>query len=546
MIIHPIRSNFYSKFIPTARSFGTSRNFRESRLSFLSKPLPFFLSAFTVGAATGYCIHRFGDKSVSQIKSDCSNSLKKLSTKISKTLLRRDNFYVSKIPDKDLYSIGGYEEAIHQLADIVHYLQDPEEFCESGAKPPKGVIISGPPGVGKTELVKALAGHARVPLFLVSGAELRSSTIGDTEANIRDLFSNAEGRAPCIVLIDEIDSIGSHRLNLNQVHSRNSTYGAVFNSEVNQLLTSISQCPENVIVIGTTNHREWLDEALIRPGRLERHIHLGFPNHEDRRQILDIHSKEKKIGSDVNKEHLVAISAGFSGAKIQTWINEAAILATKNQSKTVDMIHFDQAMMLLENGILQKPHQDRKIKTFVAAHEAGHALVGSLLKKEIFKVSVLPQGSSQGHTYWISEENPITTKEKLLNEICITLAGRAAEEIFETAATGCESDIQHAKEIAKMMIMNEAMGQSITGKEAEIESVLQEQMKRAKKIIYQNHDTWHRLIDALVEHDILFQRDIEEILSGKSSKELAPREITFSSKGNIPEKASKRSSILWR
>lgn len=427
--------------------------------------------------------------------------------------LESANRFQGVVPDVDLFSLGGYRESLDRVADIVRYLQDPEEFIKSGAKVPSGVIISGPPGVGKTELAKAVAGHAGVPLFLVSGPELGGKFVGQTEENLRALFNAAEAMAPCVICIDEIDSLAAKRIPVDQISAERQNNANYHNSEVNQLLTLISQRNPKVVVIGTTNHVNSLDPAVVRPGRLERHLRISLPDTLDRKHILEIHTKTKKLASDVSLDDLASLSAGFSGAKLANWVNEAAVCALREKSAQIHLRHFDSARMLIQIGVAQKASSNPLIKSRTAGHEAGHAVVGRLLNKTLYKVTIRQHGAALGHTEWIlPNDMPNPTKQDLLDEICMVLAGRAAEEISGIPAVGCESDFEGAKELATMMVQKEAMGSTIMGTVNEVEKILEEQMLRAITLLVENGAAWERVRDALIVHEELFASDVDKLI----------------------------------
>lgn len=420
----------------------------------------------------------------------------------------KEEQYQPTIPKKDLYVLGGNAEVLDRVADTVRYLQNPEAFVKLGAKLPKGIILSGPPGVGKTLLAEAVAGHAGVPFILINGGEMERPFAGQAEAKLREFFKMADTMAPCVVCIDEIDAIGS---------KRDPTSPMWANSITSQLLTLLSQDHPGVIVMATTNFFKVLDPALVRPGRFDRHIVLSLPNLADREHILKIHTKDKKLSSNVSLKDLAALSAGFSGAKLAAWVNEAAICAIRQESIQIEEQHFEEARTLLSVGILRQSSPNPLQKQRTATHEAGHALVGHLLNRRIYRTTTRSSGNSAGHTEWIPlGDDLIPTKQELLDSICMLLAGRAAEQLFETPQAGSESDLEQAKEIAYRMVSDEAMGSTISGDPRDVEEILQEQMHHSCTLLKENRETWERVKNALIEHDELFRGDFLNVIEGKS------------------------------
>lgn len=412
---------------------------------------------------------------------------------------------------KNLKEIMGYESELNIIADYVRYLQNPDEFTKGGVAAPKGFILSGEPGVGKTFLAEAVAGHSGVPIIMISGAEFQKPYVGQSEEAMRKLFAQTKQIAPCVVLIDEIDALGK------RITDQNTTNAHYINSQIDQFLKLLSDDHPGVIFIGTTNHIELIDPALIRPGRFDKKIHLSLPSHEGRIKILQHHTTGKKLASNVSFNTLATLSSNLSGAALATWVNEAAMNAQREKSKEIDIKHFDLALSVIQIGIPGKSSSNLQKKYHTAIHESGHTLVGLLLNRKVYKTTIRTHGPSEGHTHWI-EEDKLQTKQHLLDNICILLAGRAAELVLETPTVGSATDFNHAKLIATNMIKKEAMGDSIFGTEQNIEKVLQEQLSRACLMIKEHRETWERITNALIDKEDLFADDLSAILEDKSYK----------------------------
>lgn len=407
--------------------------------------------------------------------------------------------------DKNLSALGGYESVIDRVTDLVRYLQNPTAFAKQGLQPFKGIILSGPPGVGKSLLAEAVAGQAGVPIILTNGPEMQNSAM-------QEPFKKAKAVAPCVLCIDEIETIAASRIT-----SGGNVLAYQYNSKVNQLLSLLSQDRPGVVVIGTTNNFEQLDEAIVHPGRIDRHIPLTLPNQVDRTRILEIHAKNKNLGSTISLGELAAISTGYSGAKLAGWVNEAAICAFRESSKTIEPHHFDAAHTLLEMGILNQSTSNPRQKFLIAAHEAGHAVVGHLLNHKLYIVSTKEHGYTAGYTEWIpTDDGKNPEKKALLNQICLLLAGRAAELVLKSPMLGSESDLVQAKFLAEKMVLREGLGSTLSGSVAEMENILQAEMIRAKELIEKNIKTWERVRDALIEHGELFEVDFAKVLAGKT------------------------------
>lgn len=459
------------------------------------------------------------------------NSTKHLISKINLAALSinyadSSDIIEARIPDIDLSAVGGNQEVIDSLGDFVRYLQDPKSFSALGVKMPKGIILSGTPGVGKSFMAEALAGHAGVPFFAISASSLQDTIIGGTEKKLRNLFAAARKAAPCVLCIDEIDSLGQKRFDNPQHGSEQSA-----NCIVNQLLTLLSEDNGEVVVVATTNTFETLDPALVRPGRFDRHITVTKPDVEAREQILKLHTKNKQLSPSVSLSDLAKQCAGYSGAELATLVNEAALNAARNRSDAIDTEDFDQARVLVRIGIKGRPILDPEQKQRTAFHEAAHALIGHLLHHTVYKISILQHGTKLGFTENLASSNENLTQQEILDEICISLAGRAAEKLNQSVQMGNSSDLVKAKKLAHDMIQ-EGMGVSLTGVNMaeNIEFILNEQLYRACKLLEENRHHWERVSKELIQHNELRRDEFLDTLAGKTLKN---KEETLNAKRKI-------------
>jgi cell division protease FtsH len=449
-------------------------------------------------------------------------------------------------PEKDLFFFGGYSETLDRLADIVRYLQDPWQYTQAKVKPSKGVILSGPPGVGKTYVAELIAGHAGVPLIVINAGEMNGYLVGSSQANLRSAFAKATKVAPCILLIDEIDSIASKRINANIEESANTQVHANYlRDTTNQLLTLLGQANPGIVVIGTTNDFKILDSAVIRPGRFDKHITLSLPNALERFHILEVLISKLRVGPDVSLKDQATLCTGFSGAKIAALVNEASLNSLREQSRLIHTKHFDQAREFIELGISKEASFQLGEKKRIAGHEAGHSFVGIFLKHNLYKVSLKQYGDSRGFTLWMPQgENGDQTKQENLDSICILLAGRAAEMLTNEPTIGCQMDFQEAKKIASRMVTQYGMGLTITGNQSslEIEMILQEQLQRAHTILKDNGAIWELIRDTLIEHDELYKEDILQLIKGeKLSKKKRDQFLIKNKILELPPSRSKKS-----
>lgn len=355
-------------------------------------------------------------------------------------------------PTARFSDVAGVEEAKQELKEVVEFLKNPEKFRSLGAKIPKGVLLVGPSGVGKTLLARAVAGEAEVPFFSIAGSEFMEMLVGVGASRVRDLFDNAKKNAPAIIFIDEIDSIGRQRgLGIGGGHDERE-------QTLNQILVEMDgfEPTDNVIVMAATNRPDMLDPALVRPGRFDRRVTLDLPDIEGRKAIIKIHSRNKPLSDSVDIEKIARRTVGFSGADIENMLNEAAILAARSNKKQIEPKDIEEAALKVQLGPERKRMTDEKEKRITAYHEAGHALVTKMLPHmdPVHRISIVARGLTGGHTLIppaIDRYNE--TKTRLLETITSLLGGRAAEEIeFNEFTVGASSDISRATDIARKMV----------------------------------------------------------------------------------------------
>jgi cell division protease FtsH len=359
--------------------------------------------------------------------------------------------------------VAGVDEAEDELKEIVEFLKNPKKYTNLGGRIPKGVLLVGPPGTGKTLLARAVAGEAHVPFFSLSGSEFVEMFVGVGAARIRDLFQQAEAKAPCIVFIDELDALGKVRVQspLGSHEEREQT--------LNQLLAEMDgfDSRKGVIIMGATNRPEVLDPALLRPGRFDRQVLVDKPDVKGREQILRIHSRAVKMAPDVDITVVAARTAGFAGADLANLVNEAALLAARNDKKAVDMKDFESAIDRLVAGLEKRRVMSTKEREIVAYHESGHAIVASVLPDldPVHKISIVQRGfGALGYTMQLPlEDRYLMTRGDLLSQLAVLLAGRTAEEIaLGEISTGAQNDLQRATDIARAMVtefgMSDALG----------------------------------------------------------------------------------------
>ncbi|WP_018963213.1 ATP-dependent zinc metalloprotease FtsH [Coprothermobacter platensis] len=365
--------------------------------------------------------------------------------------------YVEDKPTITFKDVAGAEEAKKDLLEIVDFLKNPKKYQVIGAKIPKGVLLVGPPGVGKTLMAKAVAGEAGVPFFSVSGSEFVEMFVGVGAARVRDLFEQARKYAPCIVFIDEIDAVGRERgAGIGGGHDERE-------QTLNQLLVEMDGFDPyaGIIVLAATNRPDILDPALLRPGRFDRKVILDMPDVNGRKQILLIHMRGKPIAPEVDAERLAQLTPGFSGADLANLVNEAALLAARKNKNIITMDEFEEAVEKVMLGPQRGRVLSAEEKKITAYHEIGHAVCTAILDnpKEIHKISIVPRGMAVGYVFGGSgEEKVMYTRDELIKKIAVLLGGRASEEVFlHTQTTGAENDIQRATDIARRMVVEWGM-----------------------------------------------------------------------------------------
>lgn len=432
--------------------------------------------------------------------------------------------------------VAGLEGAKQEVQEIVDFLRNPKKYTELGAKIPKGALLVGPPGTGKTLLAKAVAGEAQVPFFSLSGSDFVEMFVGVGASRVRDLFRQAKEKAPAIIFIDEIDAIGRAR-------SKNLNYGSNDEREntLNQLLTEMDGFGTNsgIIIIAATNRADILDKALLRAGRFDRQIYVDMPDMKERVEIFKVHLRNVKTDPNVDVEFLARQTPGFSGADIANICNEAALIAARRGASLVERQDFLNAVDRIIGGLEKKnkiitPNE----KKTIAYHESGHALVSWLLEhaSPLVKVTIVPRGRSLGAAWYLPEERQITTTEQILDEMCATLGGRAAEQvIFGKISTGALSDLEKVTKQAYAMVsiygLNERIGNRSyydsagegsftkpysdeTAKimDEEVSKIIEASYVRAVELIAAHKDQLDELAKQLLEKEVIFKEDLERIL----------------------------------
>lgn len=434
-------------------------------------------------------------------------------------------------------NVAGMEGAKDEVLEVVDFLKNPKKYTNLGGKIPRGVLLSGPPGTGKTLLAKAVAGEAKVPFFSLSGSDFVEMFVGVGASRVRDLFKQAKEKSPAIIFIDEIDAIGRAR-------GKNAFGGGNDEREntLNQLLTEMDGfgTNEHVIVMAATNRAEILDRALMRAGRFDRIIYVDLPELNERQEIFQVHLKPLKLGKDVQVEFLARQTPGFSGADIANVCNEAALVAARKNKSSVEKQDFLDAVDRIVGGLEKKNKiitpEEKKV---IAYHEAGHATVSWLLEhaSPLVKVTIVPRGRSLGAAWYLPEERQLNSSAQILDEMCATMGGRAAEEvIFGRITTGALSDLEKVTKQARAMVtiygLNPKLG-NITYYDSsgqneyqfdkpysektaqlideEISKIIEGQYERAKEILKANQDKLSALAEELLKHEVIFKENLETI-----------------------------------
>ncbi|NPA33245.1 MAG: ATP-dependent metallopeptidase FtsH/Yme1/Tma family protein [Aquificae bacterium] len=450
--------------------------------------------------------------------------------------------YIEEKPKVTFNDVAGIEEVKEEVKEIIEYLKDPVKFQRLGGRPPKGVLLYGEPGVGKTLLAKAIAGEAHVPFISVSGSDFVEMFVGVGAARVRDLFETAKKHAPCIIFIDEIDAVGRSRgaIPVGGGHDERE-------QTLNQLLVEMDgfDTSDGIIVIAATNRPDILDPALLRPGRFDRQIFIPKPDVRGRYEILKVHARNKKLAKDVDLEWVARATPGFTGADLENLLNEAALLAARKGKEAITMEEIEEALDRITMGLERKGMKiSPKEKEKIAIHEAGHALMGLISDDEdkVHKISIIPRGMALGVTQQLPiEDKHIYDKKDLMSKILVLLGGRAAEEVFfgkEGITTGAENDLQRATDLAYRMVsmwgMSERVGPIAIRRVAnpflggittsvdtspdllreideEVKNIITEQYQKAKDVIQKYKEPLRAVVKKLLEKETITCEEFVEV-----------------------------------
>lgn len=442
--------------------------------------------------------------------------------------------------------VAGEDEAKENLQEIVDYLHDPKKYEEIGASMPKGILLVGPPGTGKTMLAKAVAGESNVPFFSISGSEFVEMFVGMGASKVRDLFKQAKEKAPCIVFIDEIDAIGQKR-NSGQLGGNDER-----EQTLNQLLVEMDgfEANDGVIVMAATNRADILDKALLRPGRFDRQVYVGLPDVKGREEILKVHTKNKPLAPDVSLKVIAQRTAGFAGADLENLVNEAALLAARRSRKAITMEDIEEASMKVMAG----PEKKSRVvtpeeKKLTAYHEAGHAVAGFYCKHHprVHEITIIPRGQAGGYTMYLPEKDrSYVTKGEMFEDIVSSLGGRVAEQlILDDISTGASNDLQQATNIARQMItkygFSERLGPVVYGTsqeetflgrdlgqgkgysettaaeiDSEMRDIIDEAYETCRRTLTEHIDQLHALAQALMEREKLNEKEFNAVMAGET------------------------------
>lgn len=439
--------------------------------------------------------------------------------------------------------VAGVDEEKEELEEIVEFLKNPKKFTDMGARIPKGVLLVGSPGTGKTLLAKAVAGEAGVPFFIISGSDFVEMFVGVGASRVRDLFEEAKRKAPCIIFIDEIDAVGRQRgAGLGGGHDERE-------QTLNQLLVEMDgfSANEGVIVLAATNRPDVLDKALLRPGRFDRQIVVSSPDVKAREQILEVHSRKKKLGDDVDLKTIAKNTSGFSGADLENVLNEAALLAARRNLKEIGMAEIEDAMVKVTMGPEKRTRvRSDKEQKLVAYHEAGHAVVSRFLPTQdpVHQISIVPRGMAGGYTmYRPTEDKSFMSRTEMVETIVSLLGGRVAEHlILDDISTGASNDIERATKIARNMVtkygMSERIGTITLGQnqeevflgrdfaqskeyseetagviDEEVKSIIDFAYKKAEEILKEHIDKLHSVAGVLLEKEKIDGEEFDQIFN---------------------------------
>ena len=463
--------------------------------------------------------------------------------------------------------VAGVDEAKEDVQELVEFLRDPGRFQRLGGRIPRGILMVGQPGTGKTLLAKAIAGEAKVPFFSISGSDFVEMFVGVGASRVRDMFEQAKKQAPCIIFIDEIDAVGRHRgAGLGGGHDERE-------QTLNQLLVEMDGFEPNdgIIVIAATNRPDVLDPALLRPGRFDRQVVVSLPDIRGREQIIKVHMRKVPLADDVNASIIARGTPGFSGADLANLVNEAALFAARAGKKLVEMVEFeaakDKIMMGAERKSMVMSEEDKRNTAY---HEAGHAIVGKLVPGHdpVYKVTIIPRGRALGLTMFLPEEDRYSlTRQTIKAQICGLFGGRLAEEMVlgsDKVTTGASNDIERATQLARSMVTkwglserlgplmyDEDDGEVFLGMSAaikpkphsqetarvideEVRAIIDECYARAAQLLKENEDKLHRMADALVEFETLLPEQIDDIMAGAKPRDPNPSDQGQGSKPEAP------------
>ena len=455
-----------------------------------------------------------------------------------------------KVTFKD---VAGLAEAKQEVEEIVEFLKEPQKYTDLGGKIPKGALLVGPPGTGKTLLAKAVAGEANVPFLFLAGSDFVEMFVGVGASRVRDLFRQAKEKAPCIVFIDEIDAVGRARAKAAAMGGNDER-----ENTLNQLLTEMDGFGSNsgVIILAATNRVDVLDKALLRAGRFDRQIHVDLPDLNERKEVFGVHLRPIKIDNTVDVDLLARQTPGFSGADIANVCNEAALIAARHGKKFVGKQDFLDAVDRIVGGLEKKTKITTEAeRRSIAIHEAGHASISWLLEyaNPLIKVTIVPRGRALGAAWYLPEERQITTKEQMLDEMCATLGGRAAEDLFlGRISTGAMNDLERVTKQAFGMIAYLGMSEKLPNLcyysndeysfnrpysektaeliDEEVKNMVNEQYERAKKILSEHRDGHAKLSQLLIDKEVIFAEDVEEIFGKRPwasrSEEISANKIS--------------------
>ena len=439
--------------------------------------------------------------------------------------------------------VAGVDEEKEELEEIVEFLRNPKKFTDMGARIPKGVLLVGSPGTGKTLLAKAVAGEANVPFFIISGSDFVEMFVGVGASRVRDLFEEAKKKAPCIIFIDEIDAVGRQRgAGLGGGHDERE-------QTLNQLLVEMDgfSANEGVIVLAATNRPDVLDKALLRPGRFDRQIVVSSPDVKAREQILEVHSRKKKLADDIDLRTIAKNTSGFSGADLENVLNEAALLAARRNLKEIGMTEIEDAMVKVTMGPEKRTRvRSDKEQKLVAYHEAGHAVVSRFLPTQdpVHQISIVPRGMAGGYTmYRPTEDKSFMSRTEMVENIISLLGGRVAEKlILDDISTGASNDIERATKIARSMVtkygMSERIGTITLGQnqeevflgrdfaqskeyseetagivDEEVKSIIDFAYKKAEEILKEHIDKLHSVAGVLLEKEKIDGEEFDQIFN---------------------------------